>query len=172
MIDNARMKLGRKLLKTATNLCLLLPCLPAAAQPATLQQCRVLVGAQARLACYDAWVDAQAELSAPVAAAGVGAGSVAAATATAAAASFGLDKQARKAQVQEVESEIAGLFEGWGPAQVIKFANGQSWQISDGSSAVLYLKNPKVKVRRGVMGTYVLEFESSNQTAKVRRLER
>jgi hypothetical protein len=91
---------------------------------------------------------------------------------TAAAAGFGLEQQARKTEAQEVESEIIGLFEGWGPKHVIRLANGQLWQIVDGSSAVLYLKNPKVKVRRGMLGTFVLEFEASNETARVRRLER
>jgi hypothetical protein len=186
MIDNALMKSSCKLLKSAMSLGLLLPCLSVLAQPAALQQCRALVEAQARLHCYDAWIDAQSGVASTQSAAGssapVSAPIVQASTATAAAtaattaspgaASFGLEKQARKAELQEVESEISGLFEGWGPGQVIKLTNGQLWQINDGSSAVLYLKNPKVKVRRGVMGTYVLEFEASNHTAKVRRLER
>ncbi|MDC8771042.1 hypothetical protein [Roseateles albus] len=138
--------------------------------------------AQARLLCYDTWVDGQAaalktpgQVAPALAAAAAAAPALVPATvstAAPAAASFGLEQQARKAEAQEVESEISGLFEGWGPKHVIRFANGQLWQIVDGSSAVLYLKNPKVKVRRGMLGTYVLEFEASNETAKVRRLER
>ncbi len=164
----------------AAGLCLAFSSLAAHAQPAALEQCRALADAQARLLCYDSWVDAQLTArktpgqAAPAVAAAVAATSAAPApTAVApAAASFGLEQQARKAEVQEIESEISGLFEGWGPKQVIKLSNGQLWQITDDSSAVLYLKNPKVKVRRSVLGYFVLEFEASTQTAKVRRLER
>ncbi|MCV2359091.1 hypothetical protein LNV08_08890 [Paucibacter sp. TC2R-5] len=162
----------------------MLPCIAALAQPASPQQCRALPDAQARLLCYDTWVDGQAaalktpgQVDPALAAAAAAAAApalvpAAVSTAQPAAASFGLEQQARKAEAQEVESEISGLFEGWGPKHVIRLANGQLWQIVDGSSAVLYLKNPKVKVRRGMLGTYVLEFEASNETAKVRRLER
>ncbi|MBT9492363.1 MAG: hypothetical protein IV107_08415 [Paucibacter sp.] len=154
------------------------------AQALSAQQCRALPDPQARLSCYDAWVDGQAASAAKLVVAGTAvaaAAPVAVATAapttvptaaTAATANFGLEQQARKAEAQEIASEITGLFEGWGPKHVIRLANGQIWQIVDGSSAVLYLKNPKVKVRRGMLGSYVLEFEASNETAKVRRLER
>ncbi|WP_310386821.1 hypothetical protein [Roseateles sp.] len=135
----------------------------AQAQALPAQQCRAMPDPQARLLCYDAWVDAQAGLASSKSAAG---------PAAPAAVSFGLEQQARKAEAQEIESEISGLFEGWGPKQVIKLNNGQLWQITDDSSAVLYLKNPKVKVRRSVLGYFVLEFEASTHTAKVRRLER
>lgn len=134
------------------------------AQPLAAQQCRALPDPQARLSCYDGWVDGQAVAAVRPVAAPV--------LAAAPAAAFGLEQQARQGEAQSIASEIPGLFEGWGPRQVIKLANGQLWQIADGSSAVLYLKNPKVSVRRGVMGSFVLEFEASNETAKVKRLER
>ncbi len=138
------------------------------AQPLAAQQCRALADPQARLSCYDGWVDRQAAAVKPVAAPVPAAAAVTAAPA----ATFGLEQQARQTEVQFVDSEIPGLFEGWGPKQVIKLANGQLWQISDGSSAVLYLTNPKVRVRRGMFGSFVLEFEASNVSAKVSRLER
>jgi hypothetical protein len=161
------MKLTRKFMNPVAGLCLALTWLAADAQPVALEQCRVLADGQARLLCYDGWVDAQVvarKVPSQVA--------PAVAAAAPAAASFGLEQQARKAEAQEIDSEISGLFEGWGPKQVIKLNNGQLWQITDDSSAVLYLKNPKVKVRRSVLGYFVLEFEASTQTAKVRRLER
>ena len=175
MSESGAMKHNCKFLGAAIVTSLLLPFMPALAQPASAQQCRTLPDAQARLLCYDAWVDAQtAAGAAPVGAAPAAVAATAMATTPAAptSANFGLEQQARKGEIQEVESEISGLFEGWGPKQVIRLANGQVWQISDASSAVLYLKNPKVKIRRGMMGTFVLEFEASNQTARVRRLER
>lgn len=136
------------------------------AQPLAAQQCRALTDPQARLTCYDGWVDGQAAVAVkPVVAPVPSVAPAAPATA------FGLE-QARQNEAQFVDSEIPGLFEGWGPKQVIKLANGQLWQISDSSSAVLYLTNPKVRVRRGAFGSFVLEFEASNVSAKVRRLER
>ena len=140
------------------------------AQPLGAQQCRALPDPQARLLCYDAWVDGQAATVSASKSAAVPA--LAAATVAAPSAGFGLEQQTGKSEAQEIVSEIAGLFEGWGPKQVIKLANGQLWQIVDGSSAVLYLQNPKVKVRRGMLGSFVLEFEASNASARVRRLER
>ena len=64
-----------------------------------------------------------------------------------------------------------GDFEGWGPTTRIRLANGQVWQVADGSSAALYLRSPRVTVKRAPLGGYVMEFEGSNRTAKVRRLE-
>ncbi len=63
------------------------------------------------------------------------------------------------------------MFEGWGARTRIRLANGQVWQVVDGSSAALALNEPRVTVRRALMGDFVLEVEGSNRTAKVKRLE-
>lgn len=130
---------------------------PALAQNPELQRCRALPDKDARLLCYDALATRDAE------------GKLAIASPVAKADSFGLPVQ-RAGEPDVVESQIIGLVEGWGPNSVIRLANGQAWQVRDGSSAVLYLNNPKVKVRRGVLGSFVLELEGTNQTAKVQRL--
>jgi cell shape-determining protein MreC len=78
--------------------------------------------------------------------------------------------QALKNEPEALASQIDGLFDGWGPNRAITLTNGQVWQINDGSSAVLYLKSPQVKIRRGILGTFVLELDGTNETAKVRRL--
>jgi hypothetical protein len=78
--------------------------------------------------------------------------------------------QLRKSEPDAIESQLTGLVEGWGPRSLFKLANGQVWQVIDGSSAVLYLKDPKVKIRRGAMGTFVLEIDGTNETARVNRL--
>ena len=150
----------------------------AQAQPLPAQQCRALPDPQARLTCYDTWVDGQAATAIQPGKPGKPTEAAVAVTPSAppapaaVAGTFGLEQKARQAEAQSIASEIPGLFEGWGPRQVIKLANGQLWQISVGSSAVLYLKNPKVKVRRSMLGYFVLEFEASTETAKVKRLER
>ena len=153
---------------------LLLPSLAAqaATEPAAeMQRCSSVTARDARLACYDSLA---AQLAAPTgiptAAAKPSdkAGTVLAAIA-APAGNFGLEVQALKNEPEAIASQIDGLFEGWGPNRAITLANGQVWQINDGSSAVLYLKSPKVKIRRGILGTFVLELDGTNETAKVRR---
>jgi hypothetical protein len=81
----------------------------------------------------------------------------------------------RVAAAQEVqttmESTIPGRFEGWGPNSRFKLANGQVWQVVDGSSAIVYRDSPKVVVRRGMMGGFFLEIENSNRSPRVRRIQ-
>jgi hypothetical protein len=126
--------------------------LPALAQAPDIARCRTIVDATARLACYDA-------LPGPAVAAPAVAG-----------AAFGLPRPAAETE-QGVASHIAGTFEGWGPGTRVRLANGQVWQVVDGSSAALYLRDPKVRIKHGLLGDYVFEVEGSNLTAKVRRLQ-
>lgn len=130
----------------------------AFAQEAELLRCGELTGRDERLACFDT-------LTAKVSAA-----RKAGETPAAKAEVFGIESQQRKSDVEAIQSNIAGLFQGWGPNQVIRLSNGQSWQIADDSSVVLYLQSPKVSVRRGTMSTFVLELEGTKMTARVRRL--
>jgi hypothetical protein len=140
--------------------------LPVAAQPAGegWQRCRAIADAAARLACYDALVDAG------TAAAGAAAPMAAPAPAPAAAAAdFGLSGTARS--LQAVTSSLPGLFQGWGPNARLRLANGQVWQVVDGSSAALYLHDPAVTVRRAALGSYVMEIAGTNHAPRVRRVE-
>jgi len=131
----------------------------ALAQNAELQRCRAMPDKEQRVICYDALAARDAEARpAPTPAATAPRTD-----------DFGLPSQ-RPGQAEVVESQIMGLVEGWGPNSLIRLANGQVWQVKDDSSAVLYLQSPKVRVRRGVMGTFVLELEGSNHTARVQRL--
>jgi hypothetical protein len=84
---------------------------------------------------------------------------------------FGLEQRAVRAAPDRVESRISGLFEGWEPGAKILLANGQVWQVVDDSRRPLYLNNPKVTIRRGVLGVFYLEIEGTNHTARVRRLQ-
>lgn len=142
--------------------------LPVAAQPAGdgWQRCRAIADAAARLACYDALVDAglaAARPAAPVAA------PAAAPPPAAAAAEFGLSGTARS--LQAVTSSLPGLFQGWGPNARLRLANGQVWQVVDGSSAALYLRDPAVTVRRAALGSYLMEIAGTNHAPRVRRVE-
>ena len=174
--------------------------LPLAVQAAdvgdtALRRCRGLADAAARLACYDALPLAPVAPAAPAAAAtpatpmaaaptAGGAAPVAAAAAPKAApvlasmtpaaapapeANFGLENQ--RAAVQAISSSIPGIFEGWDGKSKIRLANGQVWQITDGSTAALYLRDPKVKVERAALGSFRLEIEGTRQAPRVQRVE-
>ncbi|MEL4180085.1 hypothetical protein AABB87_14800 [Roseateles sp. PN1] len=145
---------------------------------AGLQSCRALTEAKARLSCYDALADQTAKQpQAPAAstvplAVGTAAAAATSSTATAAAPvadTFGLTNRPKN-EPNVISGQIDGLFEGWGPNQIIYLSNGQAWQVIDGSRAVVYLKNPKVEIRKAAMGSFMLELEGSNETARVKRL--
>jgi hypothetical protein len=133
----------------------------ALADDAALLRCRGITDASARLACYDALVvqtpeekTRQAEASQRE--------------------RFGLGKLLDKDKATEpeaIESTIPGHFEGWFPGASIRLANGQVWQVNDGSSGVHYIDNPKVRVRHGVFSAYYLEIEGTNRSPRVQRVQ-
>ncbi len=126
---------------------------------ADLQRCRAIGEAAARLACYDA-------LALPTA---PSRGAPPSATAADPAARFGLREPAQG--VDAVESHIPGRFDGWEARTQIRLANGQVWQINDGSRGVYRLDNPRVRIRKGALGSFFLEIEGQNQSPRVRRVQ-
>jgi hypothetical protein len=85
---------------------------------------------------------------------------------------FGMEQRAPAVEFPTtMETYIPGHFEGWGPNARIKLGNGQVWQVVDGSSAMFNVDNPKVVIRRGMMGGFFLEIGDSNRSPRVRRLQ-
>lgn len=122
------------------------------------QRCRVMPDPAARLACYD---------SLPLAAPGA-----AAAPAPTAVERFGLEqKQALAGAADEISSSLSGPFEGWRSGTRFTLANGQVWQVSDGSSTTYTAQDPKVTIRRGVFGVFYLQIEGLNKVVKVKRVQ-
>ena len=154
----------------------------AHAQDSELRRCRGIADAAVRLACYDAIslpTTPPPAAAAPVQGAASGA-AVAPAGAPAAQAGartgvppeqFGFEDRAFQFQTESIESYIPGRFEGWDPNGKIKLANGQVWQVTDGSRRSFGLTNPKVTVRKGLFGAYYLDLEGYNVSPKVRRIE-
>lgn len=123
----------------------------AFADEAGMLRCRGLTDPAARLACYDALVP----LAKP-------------------AEEFGRETTtvvAASPILQSIQSHIPGVFEGWQPNTRIRLANGQLWQVVDGTSGSYRLVDPKVSVRRGALGSYFLEIEAEKRSLKVRRIE-
>lgn len=134
--------------------------MPAAAlaDNAAVARCRLIADATPRLACYDAIKLEPA-------------GAATAAAPRPLAERFGLDRLFREGEPDAVESQVNGDFDAWLPNQRITLANGQVWQIIDGSQGVVGARNPKVKVRRGALGAYYLDIAGINFSPRVRRVE-
>ncbi len=136
----------------------------AFAQDTALLHCADIAGRDERLACFDAL------------AAKARAAKTAGATPLAQAEKFGHEtmppKPGKPPEVPDaVQSHLDGIVEGWSSGTVFTLANGQRWQIADGSAATIYLKSPKVTIKRALLGGYVIELEGTNRTAKVKRVE-
>jgi len=141
----------------------------ALADDTALLRCRGIPDVAKRLACYDALVvpspDAKSAQSQPQQT------GAAPAVSQQTPEQFGIERRPSKTELEAIESRIPGHFEGWDAKSRIKLANGQIWQIADDSSQYFFLDNPKVTIRRGMLGAYHLEIEGSNLTARVRRLQ-
>jgi hypothetical protein len=147
---------------------LLLVSATAWASEATLQQCRGIADSSARLACYDA-------LPLPTTSA-AGADSRAAPARTPVPETpgqFGLTREAVAPVVElsTIESTIPGHFDGWYPNRRVRLANGQVWQVADGTTRLYELDSPKVTIRRGVLGAFYLDLTVDNHSIRVRRVE-
>jgi hypothetical protein len=168
---------------------------PAAANDA-LKRCRAIGDASARLACYDALPlegtpavppgapsaasaprvatpPASAARPAPAPAAGAPPPAQAAAAAAPQASlesSFGMEGRAPAAELAAIQSHIPGTFHGWGQGTQITLANGQVWQVVDEGGRRMQLQDPQVRVRRGMMGAFYLEFDAHNHSPRVRRV--
>ena len=174
--------LRRSLLATVLFFPTLTPLAGWAADDAGLRRCREIPQSAARLACYDALPLGPAPAvptSPPSAAAAPVSPSTAAAPrpaparpeppAPSAEAQFGLAKPA--VELPAIESYIPGIFEGWRPNSLIRLANGQVWQVVDGTNRLMDRRDPRVTVRRGAFNAFFLDFEGDNRSPQVRRVQ-
>lgn len=160
-------------------LLLLLVSSTALADDAGLLRCRAIKESAARLACYDALAvpSSPGKAAATPAPASPSASASSSSTASAPPArpqekveQFGMPQKDREVALEAIESTIPGRFEGWGPRENIRFANGQVWQIADDSKGYHDIVNPQVRVRRGALGAYYLEIQGTNRSPRVTRL--
>jgi hypothetical protein len=157
-----------------------------AADDAALLRCRAVADAAARMACYDAIPLAQqgAAATAAVTTSAAAATPAPAAVPQSAAAkreadiaAFGAAQgepalRAKDKPLQSYDTTIAGRFDGWEPNQTIKLANGQAWRVVDGSIGTMRAAvNPKVTVRKGLLGAIFLDIDGAYQSPKVIRVQ-
>ncbi|MHA4870420.1 hypothetical protein ACXZ1M_22265 [Duganella sp. PWIR1] len=151
----------------------------ALADNAALQKCRQLEDGPVRLACYNAIplapvsvASAPAAAAAPAAPAAAGYTMVAAPTKAEMESMFGREPEAIKsARLNAIETSIAGPFDGWVRGQRIRLANGQVWKVVDDTEDVVELNNPKVTVKRGLLGAIFLDIEGAHRNPKVQRVQ-
>lgn len=112
-----------------------------------------------RLACYDTLADA----TRPVA--------LQPASAPSPEAAFGLPESRRPDSIDAVHTGVGPHFAGWGPNSRIRLDNGQVWQVVDGSSVVVSEGARAVTVKRGALGSFLLDIEGLKTSPRVRRVE-
>ncbi|WP_343732958.1 hypothetical protein [Duganella sp.] len=147
----------------------------ALADDAALLKCRQLEDGPVRLACYNAIVVNPAAPAPAAAAARTAAPAyttVAAPTEAEMAAMFGREPEVLKsARLNSIETSINGPFDGWVRGQRIRLANGQVWKVVDDTEDVVELNNPKVTVKRGLLGAIFLDIEGAHRNPKVQRVQ-
>ena len=138
------------------------------ADDGALRRCRGIADAPARLACYDALPLPEAGAAAPAAAPAAAARPAAPPREASLLERFGLES--RQPQADRIESHIHGLFTGCDANSQIRLANVQVWRVVDGSWLHGEWNNPKVSVRRGVLGSFYLDIEGESRSPRVQRI--
>ena len=74
-------------------------------------------------------------------------------------------------EANEISSKIVGQFSGWDGNTEFKLENGQIWKQSGNGFLKVSMNNPKVKIKEGTFGGYILSVEGYNSRVKVRRVK-
>jgi hypothetical protein len=148
-------------------LCVILFSPAARANDAAVTNCRTLVNAAERLACYDTIVLVSKQALPNVVTSAQNVPTPRANTAT----DFGLVAPVPAANTDKIESSIVGRFSGWQTNSRITLANGQVWQVIDDSRGICECDNPKVVVSRASFGTFFLEIAGKGNAPRVKRIK-
>lgn len=70
-----------------------------------------------------------------------------------------------------IESRIPGDFKGWRGKTVFRLENGQVWRQTNPDTFVVHVRDPKVTIRRGMFGSYLLKIDGYNSSVKVERIK-
>lgn len=127
----------------------------AHADESAILRCRQIPEAAQRLSCYDAIAFAA---STPT-------------QVRPSPAEFGLIRATADTGVEAIESDLVGELDGWGSNTLLRLSNGQVWRIADDSSGVVRPDTRKVRIRRGALGAFYIEFEGMNRSPRVRRVQ-
>jgi len=73
--------------------------------------------------------------------------------------------------VKRIESRYVGSFEGWSGDTIFELENGQVWQQSQSGRLVYRAQDPKIVIKRGMLGGYYLSVDDVNRRVRVKRLK-
>lgn len=76
-----------------------------------------------------------------------------------------------KDDANEINSRIVGKFNGWTGETQFQLENGQIWKQSGNGFLKVSMNNPKVNIKAGVFGGYILSVEGYNSRVKVKRVK-
>lgn len=124
----------------------------------------------AQRAALDAWLERKG-CSATSAATALAAPSDNGATAAPIADTRGLRPTALDEE-SDITSRVLGRFTGWESGAVFELENGQVWRSVDGGSSLrgVNLRDPRVTIRKGLMGGWRLKVEGYNASVRVERV--
>lgn len=142
-----------------------------------LRACRAITVPAERLACYDAL--AARRLGEPATTGSRPTGPVASPTPTAATpvpvpattSTFGLEERRPADRIEMIEARVVGVLDGWSAGSPIQLDNGQVWAVEDSARSFRGMDRPRVRIRRGLLGSYFLEVEGLSISPRVRRLK-
>jgi hypothetical protein len=145
-------------------------CTQASAQSEATSRCQLISDASARLACYDVALPPKREIHSNEQVGQVAA-PVTSAKKDLSSDQFGLPQKPKDGEAEAIESAVDAGFYGWGPNDRIRLQNGQVWVVVDGTTGTTTGDMRKVKVRRGALGSFFLDFEGLNKSPRVRRVQ-
>jgi hypothetical protein len=68
----------------------------------------------------------------------------------------------------DIHTRIDGTFRGWDADTVFTLANGQRWRVVDDSQQMMHsMHNPKVTLRKGFFGSWLLSVDGTSQSVRV-----
>ncbi|WP_223670385.1 hypothetical protein [Kangiella shandongensis] len=74
-------------------------------------------------------------------------------------------------ELDVIKSRALGLYKSWDKGLEVELENGQVWEITDSRSAYYKVKNPKIKVEKGLFGSYMLRIDGLNKGFRVKRVK-
>ena len=83
--------------------------------------------------------------------------------------SFG--KTENLSEPEEINSRILGVFNGWSGETTFELENGQIWKKSGNGFLSANVNNPKIKIKKGALGSFTLSVEGFNSSIKVKRIK-
>ena len=84
---------------------------------------------------------------------------------------FGLENRKQKEDIEQVVSRIDGEFRGWSGGTIFKLENGQVWKQIQSGRQGYRAHRPVVTIKRGYLGSFLLQVEGLNQRVRVKRIK-